>query len=128
MEMQKYVAMFLFASIRLMITLFLCNLLFSFQDESRYKNLLQDLAQREGYGLQTYCTEKYGEAHAPIFVSTVEIEGEIFTGAEAKTKKQAEMSAAKTAYTALKQRMYMHTCLLCYNLCIINLSTIISML
>lgn len=101
--MQKYVAMFLFASLRLMITLFLCNLLFSFQDESCYKNLLQDLAQREGYGLQTYCTEKYGEAHAPIFVSTVEIEGEIFTGAEAKTKKQAEMSAAKVAYTALKQ-------------------------
>ncbi|KAJ6291875.1 hypothetical protein OIU76_023883 [Salix suchowensis] len=73
------------------------------EDESRYKNLLQDLAQREGYGLQTYCTEKYGEAHAPIFVSTVEIEGEIFTGAEAKTKKQAERSAAKVAYTALKQ-------------------------
>ncbi|KAG5224267.1 double-stranded RNA-binding protein [Salix suchowensis] len=73
------------------------------EDESGYKNLLQDLAQREGYGLQTYCTEKYGEAHAPIFVSTVEIEGEIFTGAEAKTKKQAEMSAAKVAYTALKQ-------------------------
>ncbi|KAJ6296743.1 hypothetical protein OIU78_022462 [Salix suchowensis] len=75
------------------------------EDESRYKNLLQDLAQREGYGLQTYCTEKYGEAHAPIFVSTVEIEGEIFTGAEAKTKKQAERSAAKVAYTALKQEV-----------------------
>ncbi|KAJ6422591.1 hypothetical protein OIU84_027539 [Salix udensis] len=73
------------------------------EDESGYKNLLQDLAQREGYGLQTYCTEKHGEAHAPIFVSTVEIEGEIYTGAEAKTKKQAEMSAAKVAYTALKQ-------------------------
>ncbi|KAI5566953.1 hypothetical protein BDE02_13G056100 [Populus trichocarpa] len=82
------------------------------EDESGYKNLLQELAQREGCGLPTYSTNKSGEAHVPTFISTVEIEGEIFTGQGAKTKKQAEMSAAKTAYTALKQRMYMHTCLL----------------
>ncbi|KAJ6349515.1 hypothetical protein OIU77_006989 [Salix suchowensis] len=44
------------------------------EDESFYKNRLQDLAQREGQG--------------------------------AKTKKEAEMSAAKNAYTALKQRTY----------------------
>ena len=62
--------------------------------------------------MPTYSTNKSGEAHVPTFISTVEIEGEIFTGQGAKTKKQAEMSAAKTAYTALKQRMYMHTCLL----------------
>ncbi|KAJ6877362.1 double-stranded RNA-binding protein 1 isoform X1 [Populus alba x Populus x berolinensis] len=74
------------------------------EDESGYKNLLQELAQREGCGLPTYSTNKSGEAHVPTFVSTVEIEGEIFTGQGAKTKKQAEMSAAKTAYTALKQR------------------------
>ncbi|KAG6750789.1 hypothetical protein POTOM_045304 [Populus tomentosa] len=74
------------------------------EDESGYKNLLQELAQREGCGLPTYRTNKSGEAHVPTFVSTVEIEGEIFTGQGAKTKKQAEMSAAKTAYTALKQR------------------------
>ncbi|KAL9341913.1 hypothetical protein Peur_065238 [Populus x canadensis] len=74
------------------------------EDESGYKNLLQELAQREGCGLPTYSTNKSGEAHVPTFISTVEIEGEIFTGQGAKTKKQAEMSAAKTAYTALKQR------------------------
>ncbi|XP_052305319.1 double-stranded RNA-binding protein 1 isoform X11 [Populus trichocarpa] len=74
------------------------------EDESGYKNLLQDMARREGCGLPTYWTDKSGEAHVPTFVSKVEIEGEIFTGQGAKTKKQAEMSAAKIAYTALQQR------------------------
>ncbi|CAK7341497.1 unnamed protein product [Dovyalis caffra] len=74
------------------------------EDELGYKNLLQELAQREGCGLPTYGTNKSGEAHVPTFISTVEIKGEIFTGQGAKTKKQAEMSAAKIAYTALKQR------------------------
>ena len=40
----------------------------------------------------------------PMFVSTVEINEESFTGEEAKTKKLAEMNAAKVAYTALKKR------------------------
>ncbi|KAJ6858433.1 double-stranded RNA-binding protein 1-like isoform X10 [Populus alba x Populus x berolinensis] len=74
------------------------------EDGFGYKSLLQELAQREGCGLPTYLTDKSGEAHAPTFVSKVEIEGEIFTGQGAKTKKQAEMSAAKIAFTALKQR------------------------
>ncbi|KAG6737545.1 hypothetical protein POTOM_059073 [Populus tomentosa] len=74
------------------------------EDEFGYKSLLQELAQREGCGLPTYLTDKSGEAHVPTFVSKVEIEGEIFTGQGAKTKKQAEMSAAKIAFTALKQR------------------------
>ncbi|XP_052305322.1 double-stranded RNA-binding protein 1 isoform X5 [Populus trichocarpa] len=73
------------------------------EDKSGYKNLLQDMAQREGCGLPTYFTEKSGEAHAPTFISTVEIDGVIFTGKEARTKKQAEMSAAKTAYTARRR-------------------------
>ncbi|KAB5512223.1 hypothetical protein DKX38_029251 [Salix brachista] len=74
------------------------------EDESFYKNRLQDLAQRECYGSPTYSTEKSGEAHALTFVSTVKVKGEFFTGQGAKTKKEAEMSAAKIAYTALKQR------------------------
>uniref|UniRef100_A0A2K1R7Y8 DRBM domain-containing protein n=1 Tax=Populus trichocarpa TaxID=3694 RepID=A0A2K1R7Y8_POPTR len=74
------------------------------EDGFGYKSLLQELAQREGCGLPTYWTDKSGEAHVPTFVSKVEIEGEIFTGQGAKTKKQAEMSAAKIAYTALQQR------------------------
>lgn len=34
------------------------------------------------------------------------IEGESFTGQPGKTKKQAEMSAAKVAYTTLIERTY----------------------
>ncbi|KAI5554794.1 hypothetical protein BDE02_19G039400 [Populus trichocarpa] len=74
------------------------------EDESGYKNLLQDMARREGCGLPTYLTDKSGEAHAPTFISKVEIDGVSFTGKEARNKKQAEMSAAKIAYTALQQR------------------------
>ncbi|KAL2335114.1 hypothetical protein Fmac_016327 [Flemingia macrophylla] len=46
----------------------------------------------------------FGEAHIPKFVSQVEVEGEVFSGQEAKSKKQAELSAAKVAYVALKER------------------------
>jgi len=69
-----------------------------------YKNLLQELIQKEG-GLQlpVYSTAKSGEAHRPTFTSQVEIEGKVYTGQESKTKKQAEMSAAKVAYTTLKE-------------------------
>ncbi|CAL0321619.1 unnamed protein product [Lupinus luteus] len=68
-----------------------------------YKNLLQELVQRKGFRLPSYNTKKYGEAHMPMFVSQVEIEGETFTGQAAKSKKQAEMSAAKVAYMSLKE-------------------------
>ncbi|PON49121.1 Double-stranded RNA-binding domain containing protein [Parasponia andersonii] len=71
-------------------------------DYAFYKNLLQELVQKEGFCLPTYNTNKQGEAHCPVFVSTVEIEGKDFRGEEEKTKKHAEMSAAKAAYDALK--------------------------
>ncbi|XP_059462236.1 double-stranded RNA-binding protein 4-like [Corylus avellana] len=73
-------------------------------DLGLYKNLLQELVQKEGFRLPVYDTNRSGESHVPIFVSTVEIDGEIFKGHEAGTKKQAEMSAAKVAYTTLKER------------------------
>lgn len=79
--------------------LILVNILRYFQDDSSYKNLLQELAQKECSRLPTYSTIKSGEAHIPTFVSTVDVEGELFTGQEMKTKKQAELSAAKAAYT-----------------------------
>ncbi|KAF8396317.1 hypothetical protein HHK36_017932 [Tetracentron sinense] len=69
-----------------------------------YKNLLQELAQKEGFSLPTYNTNRSGPSHLPTFSSTVEVEGEFFHGKEAKTKKQAEIDAAKVAYTGLKQR------------------------
>lgn len=77
-----------------------------FQDDSvLYKNLLQELAQKEAYALPVYNTKQSGESHAPTFVSTVEVGGKVFSGQEAKSKKQAEMSAAKVAYMRLKERM-----------------------
>ncbi|KAH0983297.1 hypothetical protein GBA52_010474 [Prunus armeniaca] len=69
-----------------------------------YKNILQELIQKEGFSMPVYSTKNSGEVHAPIFVSTVEIEGETFTGSEARSKKQAEMSAAKVAYHTLRER------------------------
>ncbi|MED6145333.1 HLA class II histocompatibility antigen, DR beta 4 chain, variant 2 [Stylosanthes scabra] len=77
-----------------------------FQEDScvLYKNLLQELVQKEGFSMPSYITERSGEAHIPTFLSHVEVAGEVFTGQEAKTKKQAEMNAAKVAYTTLKER------------------------
>ncbi|KAK9289859.1 hypothetical protein L1049_008020 [Liquidambar formosana] len=72
-------------------------------DSVLYKNLLQELAQKEGF-LPTYKTISSGLSHIPTFVTTVEIKGDNFQGEEAKTKKQAEMNAAKVAYIALKER------------------------
>ncbi|KAK7267034.1 hypothetical protein RIF29_19698 [Crotalaria pallida] len=69
-----------------------------------YKNLLQELVQREGLRLPSYTSNRYGETHMPMFVSQVEIEGESFTGEAAKSKKQAETNAAKIAYVTLKDR------------------------
>ncbi|XP_042511822.1 double-stranded RNA-binding protein 1-like [Macadamia integrifolia] len=68
-----------------------------------YKNLLQELTQKEGFSLPVYATTVSGESHLPTFSSTVEV-GEVFHGKAAKTKKQAEMNAAKVAYSDLKER------------------------
>ncbi|KAJ4953565.1 hypothetical protein NE237_030397 [Protea cynaroides] len=74
------------------------------QEESAvYKNLLQELVQKEGFSLPVYETKISGASHIPTFSSTVEVEGEVFCGEAAKTKKQAEMNAAKLAYFDLKE-------------------------
>ncbi|POO01441.1 Double-stranded RNA-binding domain containing protein [Trema orientale] len=79
--------------------------LMSLLDESRaYKNLLQELVQREDLSIPVYKTTKCGEPHKPIFFSTVELGGEIFHGKAAKSKKQAEQDAARAAYIALNER------------------------
>ncbi|CAK9184642.1 unnamed protein product [Ilex paraguariensis] len=71
-----------------------------------WKNLLQQLTQNEDFLLPTYKTIRSGEPHKPTFFSTVEIEGEIFHGNAAKSKKQAELNAAKVAYTTFMKRRY----------------------
>ncbi|KAL9264510.1 Double-stranded RNA-binding protein 1-like protein [Drosera capensis] len=68
------------------------------------KNSLQELVQKEYSCLPKYNTIQSGAYHTPLFVSTVEIKGEIFQGQKAKTKKQSEMNAAMVAYTALRSR------------------------
>ncbi|XVF42587.1 hypothetical protein PTKIN_Ptkin01aG0375900 [Pterospermum kingtungense] len=73
------------------------------EDSSLYKNLLQELIQKEGSLLPVYTTIRDGEAHSSTFISTVEVKGEVFTGQRAKTKKQAEFLAAKVAYKKLKE-------------------------
>ncbi|KAF4360491.1 hypothetical protein G4B88_003374 [Cannabis sativa] len=74
-------------------------------DESRvYKILLQEIVQREDLSTPVYKTIKRGEPHKPIFFTSVELDGEIFHGKAAKSKKQAELDAARAAYVALKER------------------------
>ncbi|XP_062015499.1 double-stranded RNA-binding protein 1-like [Rosa rugosa] len=78
-----------------------------FQDDEPgrlYKNLLQELAQKEGFSMPAYTTVNSGASHMPTFSSTVDVEGEKFSGHVGKSKKQAELSAAKVAYTTLKER------------------------
>lgn len=91
---------------------------FKFQDDiALYKNLLQELAQKEGLRLPLYSTTRSGEAHMPTFVSNVELEGVIYTGQESKTKKQAEMSAAKVAYLNFKEIKGIFFSLILFILC-----------
>ncbi|KAM7499973.1 hypothetical protein LguiA_024387 [Lonicera macranthoides] len=74
------------------------------EDETLYRSLLQELTQKEGLRVPTYETIKSGPPHTPTFLSNVVIKGETFHGQVARTKKQAEMSAAKAAYKALIER------------------------
>ncbi|KAJ0246404.1 Double-stranded RNA-binding protein 4 [Hirschfeldia incana] len=71
-----------------------------------YKNLLQEIAQKENSLLPVYATSTSGPSHAPTFTSTVEFAGNLYKGEEAKTKKLAEMNAARVAFMSIK---YGHT-------------------
>lgn len=53
-----------------------------------------------------YKTSRVGEAHDPTFYATVQVDGEILEGNPAKSKKEAELNAAKVAYTAFMQRKF----------------------
>ncbi|PSS15815.1 Double-stranded RNA-binding protein [Actinidia chinensis var. chinensis] len=72
-------------------------------DSGLYKNLLQELAQKEDFHIPKYVTMNSGPPHMPSFVSTVEIGGQYFEGKAARSKKQAETNAAKIAYTGLQE-------------------------
>ncbi|KAL8480325.1 hypothetical protein ACS0TY_027026 [Phlomoides rotata] len=68
------------------------------EDGSLYKKLLQQFAQKKHLLCPSYETVSSGMSHTPVFVSVVAVGTNTFRGAEAKTKKQAEMNAAKVAY------------------------------
>ncbi|CAO2178079.1 unnamed protein product [Urochloa humidicola] len=69
-----------------------------------YKNLLQELVQKQGFPLPVYTTTTNVSSHSGAFLSTVEIQGTTFQGEPGNTKKQAEMNAAKVAFQHFKDR------------------------
>ncbi|KAL8524591.1 hypothetical protein ACS0TY_014262 [Phlomoides rotata] len=72
------------------------------EDDGLYKNLLQEFTQKKGLPHPGYVTNRTGSCHSPLFVSVVAVgTNPPFRGAEANTKKQAEINAAKVAYSDL---------------------------
>ncbi|CAL4954315.1 unnamed protein product [Urochloa decumbens] len=69
-----------------------------------YKNLLQELAQKQGFPFPVYVTTSNVSNHSGAFISTVEIQGTTIQGEPGNTKKQAEMNAAKVAFQHFKDR------------------------
>ncbi|CAL4961151.1 unnamed protein product [Urochloa decumbens] len=69
-----------------------------------YKNLLQELAQKQGFPFPVYVTISNVSNHSGAFISTVEIQGTTIQGEPGNTKKQAEMNAAKVAFQHFKDR------------------------
>ncbi|KAL0794657.1 hypothetical protein Bca101_066034 [Brassica carinata] len=67
------------------------------------KNLLQEYAQKMNYAIPLYqCQKSETLGRAPQFTCTVEIGGIKYTGATTKTKKEAEISAGRTALIAIQ--------------------------
>ncbi|CAF1924496.1 double-stranded RNA-binding protein 1 [Brassica napus] len=67
------------------------------------KNLLQEYAQKMNYAIPLYqCQRSETLGRAPQFTCTVEIGGIKYTGAATKTKKEAEISAGRTALIAIQ--------------------------
>uniref|UniRef100_A0A0D3HHB4 DRBM domain-containing protein n=1 Tax=Oryza barthii TaxID=65489 RepID=A0A0D3HHB4_9ORYZ len=65
------------------------------------KNLLQEYAQKMNYAIPSYICTKSASGLAP-FICTVEIGGIQYIGAAARTKKDAEIKAARTALLAIQ--------------------------
>ncbi|GKA72435.1 double-stranded RNA-binding protein 1-like protein [Tanacetum coccineum] len=67
------------------------------------KNLLQEYAQKMNYAIPSYvCTKDEKKGRESSFTCTVDIGGIKYIGGTAKTKKEAELKAAKTALLAIK--------------------------
>ncbi|KAI3974124.1 hypothetical protein MKX01_031582 [Papaver californicum] len=81
------------------------KLLAAYTDESAgfCKNFLQEFLLKEGLPLPTYKTKSCGAPHLSTFLCTVKVGTDVYEGIAARTKKQAEMNAAKVAYCRLKE-------------------------
>ncbi|XP_015571525.2 double-stranded RNA-binding protein 1 isoform X1 [Ricinus communis] len=67
------------------------------------KNLLQEYAQKMNYAIPLYlCQKNESPGRGTLFKCTVEIGGIHYIGASAKTKKEAEIKAARTALLAIQ--------------------------
>ncbi|XP_010244845.1 PREDICTED: uncharacterized protein LOC104588562 [Nelumbo nucifera] len=66
------------------------------------KNLLQEYAQKMNYAIPSYICHKDDTPGKMPFSCTVEIGGIQYIGAAAKTKKEAEIKAARTALLAIQ--------------------------
>ncbi|KAI3737347.1 hypothetical protein L2E82_27345 [Cichorium intybus] len=67
------------------------------------KNLLQEYAQKMNYAIPSYiCTKDEKKGRESPFSCTVDIGGIKYIGTSAKTKKEAELKAAKTALLAIQ--------------------------
>lgn len=67
------------------------------------KNLLQEYAQKMNYAIPLYqCQKDETPGRATLFSCTIEIGGIRYIGAAAKTKKEAEIKAARTALLAIQ--------------------------
>ncbi|KAG6476789.1 hypothetical protein ZIOFF_066037 [Zingiber officinale] len=67
------------------------------------KNLLQEYAQKMNYAIPSYICTKSSSGATP-FICTVEIGGIQYIGAAARTKKEAEIKAARTALLAIQSQ------------------------
>lgn len=67
------------------------------------KNLLQEYAQKMNYAIPVYqCQKDETPGRVPLFSCTVDIGGIRYIGAAARTKKEAEIKAARTALLAIQ--------------------------
>ncbi|XP_056166083.1 double-stranded RNA-binding protein 1-like [Syzygium oleosum] len=65
----------------------------------------EELAQRDGLPMPVYTATRTSSPRGPMFVSSVDIGGGSFLGEEGNSKKQAEMKAARVAYSILTERI-----------------------
>ncbi|XP_020213219.1 double-stranded RNA-binding protein 1 [Cajanus cajan] len=67
------------------------------------KNLLQEYAQKMNYAMPMYqCKKDETPGRTSVFSCTVDIGGILYIGGAAKTKKEAEIKAARTALLAIQ--------------------------